>query len=102
MSGGEPQITTITKTDRPSATSPRALKRKWMGIEPTRHALTHLNGFEDRDDHQIAITSGYTGNAMNASFRNAFSIAQPATEIVKFFLFEVFVPYPPIGSPSPR
>ena len=32
-------------------------KRKWMGIEPTRHVLTHLNGFEDRDDHQIAITS---------------------------------------------
>jgi hypothetical protein len=28
-----------------------------MGIEPTRHALTHLNGFEDRDNHQIAITS---------------------------------------------
>lgn len=29
-----------------------------MGIEPTRHGLTHLNGFEDRDNHQIAITSG--------------------------------------------
>ena len=29
-----------------------------MGIEPTSDALTPLNGFEDRDNHQIAITSG--------------------------------------------
>ena len=56
----------------------KSLWRRWMGIEPTKRALTRLTGFEDQEGHQASFTSaGWAMYQMFALFidEHAFVVA---------------------------